>query len=334
MHCASCASIIERTLRKSPGVTSVSVNYATENVKITLDPLSITPAKLSETLEPLGYSLIVESSKKDENDTLSGLDLSKKEKLAELENLRVKVYTALPLAVFSIAVMTWEMFAGFGVTAEVPYVWKEFFHHMLPLFATYTLFIVGKSYLLGLYRFLRHGTANMDTLIGLGTSVAYLYSAIVSALETPLTPYLNTEYTYYDVTIVVITFITLGKYLETRSKMKTGDAIEKLLSLQAKTALVLRGKEEVEISLEAVIPGDILIVKPGGKIPVDGVVESGTSYVDESMITGEPLPVEKSKQAKVVAGTVNTTGAFTFRATKVGSETLLAHIIAMVEEAQ
>jgi Cu+-exporting ATPase len=214
------------------------------------------------------------------------------------------------------------------------YTIKEFVHHLLPIFATYTLFVVGKPYLLGFYRFLRYGKANMDTLIGIGTSAAFLYSFIVMAFEEALRPFINVDHTYYDVTIVVITFIALGKYLEARSKIKTGDAIEKLLNLQAKTALVIRDGKEIEISINEVKHGDQIIVKPGAKIPVDGEIVDGSSFVDESMVTGEPMPVQKKIGDSVVAGTMNTSGAFTFKATKVGSETLLAQIIKMVEEAQ
>lgn len=174
----------------------------------------------------------------------------------------------------------------------------------------------------------------MDTLIGIGTSVAYLYSFIVTAFEEPLRAFLNVSYTYYDVTIVVITFIALGKYLEARSKLRTGDAIEKLLNLQAKIALVVRSGSETEIPISEVVHGDHVIVKPGSTISVDGVITEGSSFIDESMITGEPMPVEKKVGDPVVGGTLNTTGSFTFRATAVGSETLLAHIIKMVEEAQ
>jgi Cu2+-exporting ATPase/Cu+-exporting ATPase len=174
----------------------------------------------------------------------------------------------------------------------------------------------------------------MDTLIGIGTVAAFLYSFAVSAFEDVLRPFINVEYQYYDVTIVVITFIALGKYLEARSKIKTGDAIEKLLNLQAKTALVIRDGKEIEISVNDVKHGDLIIVKPGAKIPVDGIVTLGTSFVDESMVTGEPMPVQKKVGDSVVSGTINTSGSFTFKATKVGSETLLAQIIKMVEDAQ
>ena len=146
----------------------------------------------------------------------------------------------------------------------------------------------------------------------------------------PLRQFVNVEYTYYDVTIVVIAFVALGKYLEARSKLKTGSAIEKLLNLQAKTALVIRGNTEQEIPAAEVLRGDLVVVKPGARIPVDGEITDGASFLDESMISGEPMPVEKKIGDNVAAGTINTTGAFTFKATKVGSETLLAHIIKLV----
>ena len=160
----------------------------------------------------------------------------------------------------------------------------------------------------------------MDTLIGIGTSVAFIYSLVVSAFEENLKLFINVEQTYYDVAIVVIAFITLGKYLEARSKIKTGDAIEKLLNLQAKTALVIRDGKEIEIPIDQVAHGEMIIVKPAGKIPVDGVLTDGSSYVDESMVTGEPMPVSQKVGDMVMAGTINTSGSFTFKATKVGSK--------------
>src|SRR3989338_8073107 len=248
--------------------------------------------------------------------------------------MRKGMFGALPVAGTSIFIMAWEIFGKYNLVAPMSPVIYEFFNHLIPIFATYIFITIGKPYLLGVYRFFRYGKANMDTLIGLGTSVAFIYSFIVTAFEDLLKPYLSAQYNFYDVSIVVITFIALGKYLEAKSKLKTGDAIEKLLRLQVKTALVVRNGKEIEIKIEEVKHSEIIIVKPGQKIPVDGVVVEGTSYVDESMITGEPIPVEKSAGTQVVAGTINTTGAFNFKATKVGSETLLSHIIKMVENAQ
>jgi len=342
MHCASCAGIIERTFKKIEGVEFAQANYGMENVKVSFDGEKTSPEQLSKKLEPLGYSLVVPvvtsgeemGMSSDEHASHLGLNQSKKEKLAEIKDMRNKVYSVLPLAFFSIFVMGWEILAQFGWLNKVPYVWAEFFHHLLPIFATYTFIVVGKPYLLGIYRFFRYGKANMDTLIGIGTATAFIYSFIVTAFEESLAPYIDVTHSYYDVTIVVIAFIAFGKYLEAQAKLKTGDAIEKLLGLQAKTALVIRDGKEVEIPLGEVKVGDMIIMKPAGKIPVDGVVVGGTSFVDESMITGEPIPNEKKVGDSVVGGTLNTTGSFTFKATKVGSETLLSHIVKMVSEAQ
>ncbi len=320
MHCASCSSIIEKALKKIDGVQSVEVNYGTEKAKISFDPLKTNSRALSKYIESLGYSL--------EIPTIG------KEKLAEISDMKSKIMTAIPLAALSVFVMGWDILSQFKYIAPPSYTLEEFFRYLFPLMATYILFVVGRPYLLGVYRFFRYGKANMDTLIGIGTSVAFLYSFIITAFEESLRPFINVEYTYYDVTIVVITFIALGKYLEARSKLKTGDAIEKLLNLQAKTALVVRDGKEQEIPVNQVIHGDFIIVKPGAKIPVDGVITEGSSFIDEAMVTGEPIPVEKKAGDAIVAGMINTTGSFTFKATKVGSETLLAHIVKMVEEAQ
>lgn len=339
MHCASCAGIIEKTFKKADGVSSAEVNYVTETAKVAFDESKTNPHHLSEKIEKFGYSLIVPTAEEmgmsaDEHAGHLGLNQSKKEKLVELADMKSKVISVIPLAIFSIFLMSWDILAQFKIVSEMSNFWYEFFHHLLPIFATYTLFVVGKPYLLGMYRFFRYGKANMDTLIGIGTSVAFLFSFIVTAFEETLRPYINVEHSYYDITIVVIAFITLGKYLETRSKIKTGDAIEKLLNLQAKTALVLRDGKEIEIPVSQVVHGDLIVIKPAGKIPVDGVIVEGSSYIDEAMVTGESMPTEKNVGDMVVAGTINTSGAFTFKATKVGSETLLANIIKMVQEAQ
>jgi len=348
MHCASCAGIIEKTFKKVDGVESVEVNYGTEKAKVSFNENKTTPQHLSEKIEPFGYSLdLSDNSTKGHSKTAdemgmsaedhaahTGIGQSKTEKLAEIKDMKWKVLSAIPLAIFSIIVMTWDILANFNIVSEMNVVTEEFVHHLLPIMATYMLFVVGKPYLLGFYRFLRYGKANMDTLIGIGTSVAFVYSFILTAFEESLRQFVNVDQNYYDVTIIVIAFIALGKYLEARSKLRTGDAIEKLLNLQAKTALVIEGGVEKEISINDVKHGDLLIVKPGAKIPVDGEITEGVSFIDESMVTGEPMPVKKKVGDAVVSGTINTNSTFTFKATKVGSETLLAHIIKMVEEAQ
>lgn len=349
MHCASCASIIEKSLGKVEGVHSVEVNVGTEKAKISYDDAKTNVQALSKVIEPLGYTLVISDAptaassvqtatemgmSEDEHKAHLGLNQSKAEKLAELASMKTKIITIMPMAVIAIVIMAWGILAEFGSVPAASASLNTSFNYLLAVMATYALFVVGQPYLLGFYRFLRYGKANMDTLIGIGTSAAFIYSVIVTAFAEQLKAYVNVGVTYFDVAIVVIAFITLGKYLEARAKIKTGDAIEKLLNLQAKTALVIRDGKEIEISVDQVVHGDLIIVKPAGKIPVDGVLTEGSSYVDESMVSGEPVPVEKNVGDKVVAGTINTTGTFTFKATKVGSETLLAHIIKMVEDAQ
>jgi len=341
MHCASCASIIEREFKKTDGVKKVEVNYGTESANIEYDEKKLNANKLSQKIKPLGYEFLLEHKGMEHNGMSEGgehdhmMNMAKEEKLKELKELKNKVIIGIPLAIISVIFMVIEILIDqVKVLPEIPEIAETFMHHLMPVMATYVLFVIGRQFLQGVWRFMRFGKANMDTLVGIGTLTAFLYSFFVSAFENVLKPYLNTEIAYYDVTIVVIVFITLGKYLEARSKIKTGDAIEKLLELQAKTALVIRDGKEVEIPIENVVHGDKIIVKPGGKIPVDGVVIEGKSNVDESMMTGEPIPVSKNIGDKLVAGTINKNGVLTFKATGIGSETLLAHIIKMVETAQ
>ena len=347
MHCASCASIIEKTFKKIEGVHLAEINYGTETAKIAFDETKTNSHYLSKKIEPLGYSLVTETDDTSmllsasemgmtasEHATHLGLNQSKKEKLAELADMKSKIISVIPLTVISIFIMGLDMFVRFGLVPAMSAVWSEFFHHLFPVMATYTLFVVGRPYLQGVYRFVRSGYANMDTLIGIGTGAAFLYSFFIGAFEEVLKPFINTSQSYFDVTIVVIAFITMGKYLEARSKIKTGDAIEKLLNLQAKTALVVRLGQEMEIPIDQVVVGDIIVIKPGNKIPVDGIIVEGSSYVDESTISGEPMPVGKNIGETVSSGTVNTTGTFSFKAIKVGSQTMLARIIKMVEDAQ
>ncbi len=340
MHCASCAATIEKTFKKTDGVSAAEVNYGTETATLSYDDAITTPTALSQRIEPLGYSLVIAPTaasmgmSEDEHAAHMGMTMSRDEKLAELAHMRTLVLSILPLAAFSMFLMGWDALVVASILPAPSETLRELFHHLLPLLATYALVVVGKPYLLGAVRFFRYGKANMDSLIGIGTSAAFLYSFVVSAFENTLRPFLNVEHTYYDVTIVVIAFIALGKYLEARSKLKTGDAIEALLNLQTKTAIVIRDGVEVELPVDAVLVNDLVVIKPASRIPVDGVITEGSSFVDESTVTGEPIPVEKSVGASVVAGTMNTDGTFTFRATKVGADTLLSQIIRMVQHAQ
>ncbi|MCK9344889.1 MAG: heavy metal translocating P-type ATPase [Candidatus Pacebacteria bacterium] len=329
MRCAGCAGTIEKTLKKTEGVHTAEANYGNESLRVSFDPTQTNFETFSHHLEPLGYTLAAE-----DHSLHTGINQSKQEKLSELAQMKRTLLVALPLATLSIVAMVWDIVVGLNIFPEMPYGVLGVFDKALPLIATYILFVVGKPYLVGFYRFVRHGHATMDTLVGMGTSVAYLYSIVVTFWGESLQRYIGASHTYYDVTIIVITFVALGKYLEARSKLHMGDAIEKLLNLQAKTALIIRDGVAAEVSVFLVKHGDLVAVKPGSRIPVDGVLTEGSSFVDESMITGESMPVEKRVGDRVVAGTINTSGAFVFSVTKVGAETVLAHIIKMVENAQ
>ncbi len=337
MHCASCASIIKRKLEKLDGIVSCNVNYGTEKAEVSFDADKVNLSQMNDQVQKLGYSLENPPNPHAGHDMspVSSDQTAKEQKLQELSKLKKHVQIAMPFVAFSIFVMTWEIGADpLRLWPEMPEAIMEFFHHLLPIFATYTMFVIGVPYLQGIVRFIKYRVANMDTLVGIGTLVAFLYSFSVTAFDKVLAPYVNTQQNYYDVVIVVIGFITLGKFLEARSKLKTGEAIEKLLGLQAKNALILRDGKEVELPIDQVIVGDIMLVKPGTKIPLDGVIIEGKSSIDESMITGEPIPVDKGPEDTVIGATINKQGSLQIRVTKVGSDTMLSQIIKMVEEAQ
>jgi len=335
MHCASCSNIIRRKISKLEGVHTCEVNYATEKAKIAYDPNLVSPAAMNVEIQTLGYIIKDNDTRPMDHSQHLGLSNAKMDKLTELKQLRQHVLTMIPPMIISVFVMIWDIGADpLKAWPEMSSIPKGFFHHLLPIFATYALFTVGVPYLKGIWRFIKYKVANMDTLVGIGTLTAFVYSFILTAFEGFLAPYINTQHSYYDVTIIVIGFITLGKYLESKSKMRTGEAIEKLINLQAKTALVLRDNEEIEIPIDQVQIGDIVIVKPGAKIPVDGVITEGSSAVDESMINGEPIPIDKKAGDYVIGATINKQGYLQCKATKVGSDTMLAQIIKMVEEAQ
>lgn len=328
MHCASCASVITKKLSAIPHINSVSVNYGTEKAQLDFDDTKVSLEKMNQEIGKLGYTLIPHQDQSD----VSHHQVSTKDE--ELDELKNKTEFMIPITFAVFTIMMWEILTETTLWMPTLPIPMEVLNMISMVLATIALFWAGKPYLLGIARFVRHGAANMDTLIGIGTSVAYVYSVLVFLIPSLVSLLRIPDYTYFDVTIVVIGFITLGKYLEARAKRKTGDAIEKLLNLQAKTALVVRNGQEVEVSINNVVHGDLIIVKPGAKIPVDGMITDGSSFVDESMVTGEPMPVQKKIGDSVVSGTINTSGSFTFKATKVGSETLLAQIIKMVEDAQ
>lgn len=343
MHCASCSSIISKKINKLSGVDQCDVNFASEKAHISFDPDIVSVDQMNNEIQKLGYSLSaahpnhekkLHSIGNADHSEHVGLHLTKEEKLQDLENMRVKVEFVLPITLILFFFMMWDVLSKLSLRVPNLPIPMPLFNMISFLISTVILFWIGKPYLDAVFRFIKYKVANMDSLVGIGTLTAYIYSSVI-LLFPPLREVFNLpEYTYFDITIVVIGFITLGKYLESRSKLKTGEAIEKLLNLQAKTAVVIRGKKELEIPISEVILGDILLVKPGEKIPVDGIIMSGSSSIDESMINGEPLPQDKKKGDIVIGSTINKQGSFTFQATKVGEETMLAQIIRLVEESQ
>ena len=338
MHCASCATIIKKEISGLTGVKNINTNFATETAVIDFDEKQVSIQDMNDSIKKLGYELVGDEGhnydEHAEHMAHGGMAPSKADKLRSLEQQRTKVRFALPVALAVFVLMIWDIITQiFPGLPELP-IPMEVFNMAALLVATIMVFWVGSAFLLGVVRFIKYKAANMDTLIGIGTLTAYIYSAAVTLFPQIITTLKLPEYTYFDVTIVVIGFVILGKYLEARSKLRTGEAIEKLIGLQAKSALVLRDGREMEIPISEVRVGELVIVKPGAKIPVDGVIKEGQSSIDESMVTGEPIPADKKVGDVVIGGTINKQGTFKFIASKVGSDTMLAQIIKMVADAQ
>lgn len=350
MHCASCASVISRKIKKLSGVESCEVNYANEKAEIKYDSSKISVEEMNKSVEPLGYGIeSVEDMHSHHDMNLAseqvvglnndhsehtGIGQSKIAKLEELERLRNKVYFVFPISLLVFVLMMWDTLSQFFNNIPNLPIPMQLMNTILFVLASIVLFWIGNQYLRAVVTMIKYRVVNMDSLVGVGTLVAYIYSSLLL-----LFPFLGArlnlpEHTYFDVTIVVIGFIVLGKYLETKSKLKTGEAIEKLLNLQAKSARVLRNNIEVMVDISEVKVGDVVVVKPGEKIPIDGVVVDGVSTVDESMVSGESMPVDKNKGANVYGATINSQGVLYIKTTKVGSETMLSRIVHLVEQAQ
>lgn len=317
IHCASCVRVLERALKKVDGVTEANVNLATNKATVLYSDTT-SESSLANAVKNAGYELKIEN----------GHDHGAMMAMDEETKLKENVIVSLFLVAISAVIMIWELFFPLSSTL------KEFFHHLMPIVATYMMFVVGRPYLAGIWRFIKTKRADMDALVGIGTLIAYLYSFAITAFEVSLKPYLNTDYTYYEVTVVVIGLITLGRYLENRAKSHTSDAIKKLIGLQAKTARIIKDGKEIDVLIDQVKVGDLVRVRPGEKIPVDGIITEGESSIDESMVTGESIPVDKTVNSQVIGATINKTGSFIMKASKVGADTMLSQIIKLVEEAQ
>jgi P-type Cu+ transporter len=324
MTCANCVGRVERVVKKLDGVMDASVNLTTERAAIDFLPEIVSVRDINAAIIKAGYEPRM-------NDGAPMEDRGRAAREADLAGLRRSVVTAAALTVPLVVVAMGRMIPGLGgamhgLLAEPVWMAIEW------ALATPVLFYAGRRFFVHGWAELRHISPGMNALVMLGASAAYFYSVL--ALLVPSIFPAGTAAAYFEAAGVIVTLILLGRYLEAMARGRTSDAIRKLMHLQAKTARVLRDGVEIDIPIEDVRLGDAVLVRPGDRIPVDGEVMDGASYVDEAMITGEPVPVEKNPGAEVVGGTVNGTGALTVRATRVGGDTVLAQIIRMVEDAQ
>lgn len=315
MSCASCAASSQSVLENTPGVINVAVNYANAMARVEYIPTLTNPQQLKTALQSVGYDLMIDESE-EAKDVLEDLQAKK------FHDLKVKTYGAIILSIPLVIIGMFFM--------DIPYG-----NYIMWILATPIVFVFGKQFFINAWKQLKHRSANMDTLVAMSTGIAYLFSVFNIIypqfwLSKGIMPHV-----YFEAAGVVIAFILLGKLLEEKAKGNTSSAIKKLMGLQPKTVTIVHdGGHQMEIKIANVKVGDMILVKPGEKIAVDGKVVSGNSFVDESMISGEPIPVEKIKDDKVFAGTINQKGSCQFVADKVGGDTVLAHIIKMVQEAQ
>jgi Cu+-exporting ATPase len=323
MSCASCVGRVQSVLNGTPGVIEATVNFATEKASIEYIPRLVKINDLAKTTAAIGYTLV-------EVEEEQLIDKEAQARQTEFRQLKNKFLTGLLLVAPLFLLVHWEKL---GLSAILPLSGQTNFMLQL-LLQTPVQFWVGWQFYKGAVAAARHRTSDMNTLIAVGTSAAYLYSILATFFPHLFAAEGLAPRVYYDTAGAIIVLILLGRLLEARAKGQTSEAIKKLIGLQAKTATVLVNGEQHEIPVEQVLIGDTVIVKPGEKIPVDGVVLEGHSSIDESMVTGESMPVEKTSGDEVVGATINKTGTFKFKATKVGKDTMLAQIIKMVEEAQ
>ncbi|MDM5209413.1 heavy metal translocating P-type ATPase [Cytobacillus kochii] len=319
MTCAACANKIEKRLAKMDGVSNATVNFALENVMVEYNQDQVTTGDMIEAVKKLGYTLKAQTSKEE---TANSKD----------EEVRNQTGKFIFSAILTFPLL-WTMVTHFKFTSFI-YSPVMLMNPWVQLaLATPVQFIVGAQFYRGAYKALRNKSANMDVLVALGTSVAYFYS-IFLGIEWQMNGQEGMPVLYFEAASVIITLVILGKLFEVRAKGRTGQAIQKLLGMQAKTARVIRDAVEQEIAIEEVIVGDTIIVRPGEKIPVDGQIIKGESAVDESMITGESIPVDKKIGDIAIGSTINKNGMLTIEATKVGKDTALSQIVKVVEEAQ
>jgi P-type Cu+ transporter len=330
MTCAACEKNVTRALKKPVGVLDVNVNLATEKARVTYIPSAVRRADLIAAVENAGYGVI---------DTSGVAEVDDAERKAREDEIRRQRNLVILGSVFSIPLIVLSMTRHF--MHDIPFIMNSFpvlmnswWVYVFAAMATPVQFVLGKQYTIGAYKSLKNGTANMDVLVALGAWAAYIYSLVV--MLNMLFPFSRDIKggEYFESAAVILTLITLGKLLEARAKGRTSEAIKKLMGLTPDTATLLRGEDEITVKLSEVVLGDRLLVRPGERIPVDGLVEEGHSSVDESMLTGESMPVSKAVGSEVIGGTVNKQGRLVVEAARVGSETALAQIVRLVEQAQ
>ncbi|MCI0399291.1 MAG: heavy metal translocating P-type ATPase [Chloroflexi bacterium] len=323
MTCANCANTIQRRLNKVDGVLEATVNLASEKATVTYAVGATGRAELVAAVRQAGYDVV---------EAQGGEELEDAEAAAREAEIRHQWRRFIVGAIFSFPLLILSMARDFGLLGAWGHAgWVNWLFFLM---ATPVQFYVGWDYYTGGYKSLRNGSANMDVLVAMGSSAAYFYSVAVLVAVSLLGSHALGMHVYFETSAVIITLIVLGKLLEARAKGHTSEAIKKLMGLRAKTARVERNGVERDIPIEEVVTGDVVIVRPGEKIPVDGRVVEGRSAVDESMITGESLPVDKKAGDEVIGATINKQGLLKFEATRVGRETALAQIIRLVEQAQ
>ncbi len=325
MTCASCVARVEKSIKKIEGIKNVSVNLATEKATFEFEEGKVNINDVADLVKEAGYNMDVSSSKEKVKEE-SGNETSEFHKTLQRELIFAAIL-AVPILLLGMG----SMWSGFHNLIPIS---ADYLNKILLILATPVVFISGKRFYTIFWNNLKHFTADMNSLVAVGTAAAYGFSILVTLFPALILKPGEYPHVYFDTTVVIITLILMGRWLESRAKSKTNTAVKKLISLKPKTALLKKDDTEIGVNIEDLKLGNIVIVKPGGKIPADGTIVQGSSVIDESMVTGESIPIEKSTGAKVIGGTINKTGSFQFEITALGDNSVLGQIIRMVEEAQ
>lgn len=330
MTCASCVARVEKSIASIDGIKNVSVNFATEKATFEIDKSIVNLQDIKKVVEDAGYNIdLVENTESKKNSTRS--DTVKDQKSEYEKNLKRDFIFALILAIPILILNMGMIFEGFHSIINLT---QNEVNKILLILTTPVVFISGKRFFSIFWKNLIHFSADMNSLVAIGTGTAYVFSVTATLFPNLFVNSSSSIHVYFDTTVVIITLILFGRWLESRAKSKTGTAIKKLMELKPQKVLVLRNRKESEISIDDLKLGELVIIKPGGKIPADGILRKGNSSIDESMITGESMPVDKSIGSKIIGGTINKTGTFEFEVTALGENSMLGQIIKMVEQAQ